>query len=81
MGRDPERRDTNLSENTKYVGVNSQKEVVYTSIYNLDLREQKNNRKTHVLTWKLNLGKTTGRKENSLFAKDHSELNGAKTLI
>jgi len=43
------------------VGVNSQKEFVYVSNYNLGLREsRKSNHKDSDFTWKPNLGKPRG---------------------
>jgi len=44
-GRALERRDSNLNESPKNVGVNFQKEFIHTLLCNLDLREQKDNTK------------------------------------
>jgi len=62
-GRNLECEDSALNESTKNVGVNSQKEFIYTSSCNLDLREsRRNNHKDSDFT-KPNLGKTTGRRK------------------
>jgi len=48
MGNNLQCRDLALNESIKNVGVNSRKEFIYTSIYNMDLRESKKTTQRHM---------------------------------
>ena len=62
--------DSDLKKSTQNAGVNSKKKFVYTTNYNLGLREsRKSNRQDSGLMWKPNLKIITERRERFTFKR------------